>query len=91
MGVNDEPTAMDGGQGMEELLKTTDLALLSYAEALLRDAGIASLTVDGHASVAEGSIGFLIPRRMLVRRPDIGRARACLKAAGLAEVLATPA
>jgi hypothetical protein len=55
---------------MRELLRTNDVVLLSFAEALLRDAGIMPLVADTAVSAMEGSIGIL-PRRMLVADDDI--------------------
>jgi hypothetical protein len=74
---------------MEELLRTNDLVLISYADALLRDAGIEALVVDQNMSVVEGSLGVL-PRRMLVSSDQIEEARALLESAGIGKELATP-
>jgi hypothetical protein len=57
--------------------------LLSWAEALLKDAGIPAVVMDRHMSVLEGSIGAL-PRRLMVAESDAGRARALLTDAGVA-------
>lgn len=51
---------------------------LSFAQALLRDAGIAPITLDSHSSVMDGSIPF-IQRRVMVDDGDADRARAILK------------
>jgi len=56
---------------MDEILRTNDIVLISFAEALLRDAGIEALVLDQNMSVIEGSLGIL-PRRVLVR-PTGGR------------------
>ena len=40
---------------MKELLRTNDLVKLSWLEALLADAGIATLVLDGNTSVLQGS------------------------------------
>jgi hypothetical protein len=66
---------------MRELLRTNDSVRLSFLEALLKDSGIASLVLDHHTSVVEGSIGA-IPRRLMVSAHDYHRARAVLAAAG---------
>jgi len=66
---------------MKELLRSNDLVRLSYAEALLRAAGIASVLLDQHTSIIEGSIGA-IQRRIMVEDDDLGRARAVLTDAG---------
>ena len=67
---------------MEELLRTNDLVLISFVEALLRDAGIEALVLDQHMSVIEGSLGVL-PRRVLVPEAAIEDARRLLEEAGL--------
>jgi hypothetical protein len=72
---------------MAELLRTTDIVLLSYVNSLLRDAGIASMIADVHMSVAEGSIG-IFPRRVLVAAEDLSESAAILVEAGLAAHLA---
>ena len=74
---------------MEELLRTNDIVLISFVEALLRDAGIDHLVVDQNMSVIEGSLGVL-PRRVLVGRDEIERARAVLEAAGVGDELRPP-
>jgi Putative prokaryotic signal transducing protein len=66
-----------------ELLRTNDLVLLSFLQALLADAGITSLIADQHTSVIEGSIGA-IPRRLLVNGNDLHRARRLVAEAGYA-------
>lgn len=66
---------------MRELLRCTDPVRLSFIEALLRDAGIAVITLDHHTSIAEGSIGAL-PRRLTVADGDYARATALLRDAG---------
>ena len=65
---------------MKELLRTNDVVRLSWAQALLRDAGIDSVVLDQHTSLVEGSIGA-IPRRLMVAEPDHRRAEALVKAA----------
>lgn len=65
---------------MKELLRTNDVVRLSWAQALLRDAGIDSVVLDQHTSLVEGSIGA-IPRRLMVAERDHGRARALITAA----------
>jgi hypothetical protein len=65
---------------MKELLRTNDIVRLSWAQALLREAGIDSLVLDHHASLVEGNIGA-IPRRLMVVDRDHGRARTLLAAA----------
>lgn len=74
---------------MEELLRTNDAVLLSFAEALLKDAGIKTHIFDQNMSVLEGSIGVLT-RRLLVHQEDIGAARKILDEAGMAAELVRP-
>ena len=62
---------------MRELLRTNDPTLVAYATALLQGEGINCFPMDVHMSVLEGSIGVL-PRRLMVRREDLFRARAIL-------------
>ena len=66
---------------MKELLRTNNVVRLSWAQALLRDAGIGSVVLDHHTSLVEGSIGA-IPRRLMVAERDYRRALAVLEAAG---------
>jgi hypothetical protein len=70
------------GHVMREIMRTNDVVVLSFAEALLNDAGLAPLIADVNMSVLEGSIG-VFPRRVLV--PDAGweEARRLLVDAGL--------
>ncbi len=67
---------------MREMLRSNDSVLISFAESMLRQAGIASLLVDQHMSVMEGSIGAF-PRRLLVGEDDWTAAREILTQAGL--------
>ncbi len=63
---------------MKAVLKTNNPVLLNYAQSLLRDAGIASVTFDENASVMDGSLGIL-PRRLMVSDEDFYRANALLR------------
>ncbi len=74
---------------MEELLKTNDMVLISFVEALLSEGNIDHLVLDQNMSIVEGSIG-VIPRRILVDRDAMPRARQLLKDAGLNHELSTP-
>ena len=81
---------------MVPLLRTNDAVLISFIEALLDEAGIRHLVLDGNMSVVEGTLG-IIPRRVMVaeeeslaavrllRDADLAHEidPACLKAAGL--------
>jgi hypothetical protein len=69
---------------MVEVLRSNDPVELSWAQAVLRAAGIEVLLLDEHTSVLEGSIGA-IPRRLVVADEDgeparqrLQRARAAL-------------
>jgi hypothetical protein len=68
---------------MIELVRTNDAVLISFIEALMRDAGIECLVADQNMSVLDGSIGVL-PRRILVVDGDIDEARKILADAGIA-------
>ncbi|MBV1867016.1 MAG: DUF2007 domain-containing protein [Marinosulfonomonas sp.] len=62
---------------MKELLRTNDPTIIAYATALLQGEGIDCFPMDVHMSVLEGSVGVL-PRRLMVRDPDIFRAERIL-------------
>ena len=74
---------------MEELLKTNDLVLISFVEALMRDAGIEVLVLDQNMSVIEGSLGVL-PRRVLVPEHRLADARHIAEQAGIGGELGKP-
>ncbi len=65
---------------MRELFRTNNPVLLSWIEALLSDARIASIVLDQHTSVIEGSIGA-IQRRLMVDDEDYAAACRLLEAA----------
>jgi hypothetical protein len=67
---------------MREILRTNEPIVLNFAEALLRDAGLAPTVADSNISLMEGSIG-IFPRRLLVPADALGEARAILEDAGL--------
>ena len=67
---------------MKELIRTNDAVLLSFAESLMKDAGIACMIADQNMSIFEGSLG-LLPRRFLVAEDEAERARKILVDAGL--------
>ena len=69
---------------MIELLRTNDAVLISFIEALMRDAKIDYLVADQNMSVLDGSIGVL-PRRILVADDDAQQARKLLIDAGMAD------
>jgi hypothetical protein len=67
---------------MIELLRSNDPVLISFADALLNEAGIEHAVVDQNMSVMEGSLGIL-PRRVMVARDRHENARRILIEAGL--------
>jgi hypothetical protein len=67
---------------MIELIRTNDVVLLSFAESLMRDAGIVCMIADQSMSVLEGSLG-LLPKRLLVAEDRADEARRLLIDAGL--------
>jgi hypothetical protein len=71
---------------MHELIRTNDPVLLSFAESLMKDAGIHCLVADQAMSVLEGSLGML-PRRFLVEEERAVQARRILIDAGLGDEL----
>ena len=66
---------------MQAVAVTNDLVRLSFLMALLSDARIEAVLLDGHVSALEGSIGA-IPRRLMVRTEDARRALQVLHEAG---------
>ena len=71
---------------MKELLRTTDIVLLTFVNSLLTDACIPVLIADTHVSSVEGSIGAF-PRRVLVAAEDWDESISVLTAAGLRDHL----
>jgi hypothetical protein len=71
---------------MVPLLKTNDMVLISYVEALLGEAGIGHLVLDGNMSILEGSLG-IIPRRVMVIEEDLGAAIRLMRRMELAHEL----
>ncbi|WP_284757425.1 DUF2007 domain-containing protein [Agrobacterium sp. fls2-241-TYG-188a] len=71
---------------MRELIRTNDAVLLSFAQSLMKDAGIHSMIADQGMSILEGSLG-LLPRRLLVEDDRGDEARRILTDAGLADKL----
>lgn len=67
---------------MKELIKSNDAVLLSFIEALLKEAAIPYQVADQHMSIIEGSLGVL-PRRVLVGDEDYEAARRILTAADI--------
>lgn len=71
---------------MEELIRTTDLLTIAYAEALLKEAGIGYFIAD-HATADIIGLSGSIPRRVLVVDDDLPRARRLITDAGLGHEL----
>lgn len=74
---------------MQELLKTNDVVLISFVEAILKGAGIAHVVADQNMSIVEGSLG-VIPRRVLVDGEDLKQAQRLLREADLGDQLGEP-
>ena len=53
--------------------------VLNFAAHLLSQEGIESVVFDTHASVMEGSMGFFIPRRLMVLDEDFAKADQLLR------------
>jgi len=66
---------------MHVVAVSNDLVRISFLTALLADAGIEAVLLDGHASVMEGSAGA-IPRRLVVAAADARAAQRVLRDAG---------
>ena len=69
---------------MREILKTNNPVELSFARAVLDEAGIVSVVFDAEMSVMDGSLGIL-PRRLMVANAVADEAQALIR-----EVLASP-
>ena len=66
---------------MRVVVTSNNMVRLSFLTALLSDAGIEAVLLDGHTSVLEGSAGA-IPRRLVVSAGDYSRACRILRDAG---------
>ncbi len=71
---------------MRVLIRSADPVLLSYAESLLRDAGLSPQCFDSRISLVGGGIGAL-PQRLSVTDEEYTQARRLLSEAGLAHEL----
>jgi hypothetical protein len=67
---------------VRDVLRSNDPVVISFAQAVLQEVGIASFVADQHMSVVEGSIG-IFPRRLLVHPHNWKAARHELAGAGL--------
>ena len=74
---------------MIELVRTNDAVVISFIEALMRDAGIVYLVADQNMSIVDGSLGIL-PRRILVEPGQADEARKILADAGIAHEIRGP-
>jgi len=68
------------------LIRTMNPVTLSFAQAVLKDAGIESFLFDMNCSVLDGST-ILVRRRLMVIDLDEDEARELLEAAGLRDEL----
>jgi hypothetical protein len=78
-----KPTALpfqEASQHMKELIRSNDLVLLSYVEALLKEADIDHELADEHMSAVLVS-NESFPRRILVSDEDWSRAKELVDAA----------
>ncbi len=66
---------------MRAIVTSNNPVRLSFLAVLLADAGIETVLLDTHASIAEGSAGA-IPRRLVVASDDFARACRILQEAG---------
>jgi hypothetical protein len=71
---------------VKEILRSNDVVFLSWADAMLRAAGIESVLFDAHASVMDGSIA-VVQRRLMVADEDHARAKMLLREAGAGDRL----
>lgn len=65
---------------MREILKTNNPVELSFARAVLDEAGIVSVVFDAEMSVMDGSLGIL-PRRLMVADAEAVEALALIREA----------
>ncbi|HSZ74099.1 MAG TPA: DUF2007 domain-containing protein [Rhizomicrobium sp.] len=63
---------------MHEVLKSNNPVEISFAEAVLKDAGIDSIVFDENMSVLDGSM-VILPRRLMVSDDDGPRAERLLR------------
>lgn len=71
---------------MIELMRSNDAVLLSFVDALLKDADIPHFVADVHMSILDGSIGAL-PRRIMVDEDWVEQARRLVRDAQLGHEL----
>ncbi|MEN3792663.1 DUF2007 domain-containing protein [Fulvimarina sp. MAC3] len=73
---------------MQELMRSNDAVLISFVDALLKDADIPHFVADQHMSILDGSIGVL-PRRIMVEEEDLEKARRLMRDSELGHELST--
>jgi len=71
---------------METLLQTPDPVLVSFAQALLKEAGLTVAIFDQNIAMTEGSVG-IFPRRVAVPSEQAAEGRRLLIEAGLEQEL----
>ncbi len=67
---------------MKQLMRTTDMSTIAFAQALLQGEGIDCFEMDVNMSVLEGGIG-IFPRRLMVRSDDWDDAAETLRDNGI--------
>ena len=68
---------------MKQLIRTTDIVIISHIQAILDAEGIATFELDVNMSVLDGSLGIL-PRRIMVADDEYDDAVQLITDAGLA-------
>jgi hypothetical protein len=63
---------------MKELLRTTDMTVIAFAEALLQGEDIPCFAMDVNMSALEGGIG-IFPRRLMVHEDNLDAAQRVLR------------
>lgn len=73
----------DSKRHMKELVRTNNAVLITFIEALMKEAGIRFFVADQNMSIVEGSLGIL-PRRIMVDPDDLVKAERIIREAGIA-------
>ena len=74
---------------MLELIRSNDPVILSFAESLLKDAGIVCFIADQNMSIMEGSVGIFARRLMIDADREI-EAKQLIRDAGIEAELREP-
>lgn len=69
---------------MRDLVTTNDPVLLSYVQALLKEAGVDYAVFDANMSAVQGTLGA-VPQRLAVPEDSLAAARRILDDAGLGQ------